>query len=646
MKTRQKVLELVRDRASASSSEVAEVLEVTRQTAHHHLTALVRSGDLVQKGKGRATRYFLSPAVALPEVAAQLDEEAEDAQFFGSIGDSLRKRMRADDPLVAVAWALDYRLLPGFDERHEDHGPFGPLWETSDGRHPPPLGEVPDEAVSLWEKLSGLVEHPSLKARLNDLMWERRWSDRPYKYAIAAIKGYLGVAPPVADGMEYVYALTRAAALARQINNDGLHKVAVGDALRRAEAELASVEPMPGIALRMLDVALGDSEEGVRLRVADLLEQAAEVFDDPWIRDDIIDRQLATSSGGLERQRELQRQSVDKWLEHASRHSGMRRRLFLTRALEYARTYGFRDLAEEIRLEVQELEMDEGDIQTISGEVELPSDYIENTIAQIISADTWTNCLNRLLILGPLSGSLRRNTEFVRQMAEQYVFQHLVHPELLGPSNETIFVAGTAEEKAQLELSRHEATAIEMASLIVAEALDDTRASHGMPTKSELQVSFTTPLIDDNTAERIAASIEHYAKERFDECVMVLIPRIEGTIRELVRKIGSPTWSEPRSGVFGKQRSLRTLLAQLRDRLDEDWRRYLIALLVNPLGLNLRNIHMHGLALRGTREQAATLIHAAVYLASLRLSTTGDDDADRVNPDHTTAQPLPDVGPF
>ena len=311
----------------------------------------------------------------------------------------------------------------------------------------------------------------------------------------------------------------------------------------------------------------------------------------------------------------------------------MRRRLFLTRALEYARTYGFRDLAEEIRLEVQELEMDEGDIQSISGEVELPSDYIENTIAQIISADTWTNCLNHLLILGPLSGNLKRNTEFVRQMAEQYVFQHLVHTEVLGPWNETIFVAGTAEEKAELELSRHEATAIEMASLIVAEALDGIRATHGMPTKAELQVLFTTPLIDDTTTERIAASIEHYMHGRFDESVMVLIPRIESTIRRLVRRIGSPTWSEPRPGVFGKQRSLYTLLVQLKDHLDEDWRRYLVALLVNPLGLNLRNVHMHGLAPRGTREQAAALIHAAVYLASLRLSAHGDEDAERADSD-------------
>lgn len=83
---------------------------------------------------------------------------------------------------------------------------------------------------------------------------------------------------------------------------------------------------------------------------------------------------------------------------------------------------------------------------------------------------------------------------------------------------------------------------------------------------------------------------------------MVLIPRIERTIRQLVRQLRAPIWSEPRSGGFGRQRSLQQLLSQLEGHLDENWRRYLNTLLINPLGPNLCNVHMHGLALRGTRE--------------------------------------------
>ncbi len=57
--------------------------------------------------------------------------------------------------------------------------------------------------------------------------------------------------------------------------------------------------------------------------------------------------------------------------------------------------------------------------------------------------------------------------------------------------------------------------------------------------------------------------------------------------------------------------------------MDEDWRRYLFTLLVNPLGPNLRNVHMHGLASRGTREHAAALIHVAVFLTFARPESVG-----------------------
>ena len=564
----------------------------------------------------------------LPEVAAWLDEEAEDQKFFGTIGESLRGHLQADNPLAPVVWAFDYRLLPRFDDRREDHGPFGPLWETTDGQHPPPLSEIPDEAVSLWEKLSGLVTHPFLRARLNDLMWERGWSDRPYLYAVAAIDAYLALAPPVADGMEYVNPLSRAGGLARQINDGQRRKLVVEAAFRRAEAELAGAEPMPGIVLRLLDVALNDREEDVRSRVAGLLEQATEVFDDPWIRDDIIDRQVAISSGGLERRKELELQKVNNWIRHASTETGMRRRFFLMRALEHARTYGFRELAEQIRQEIQELGFGESDIQRISTEVEIPSEEIENTISEICSADTWPGCLGRLLVLGPLSGSLGQNREVVAQQLEEFVFQHLFDPEVLGPFNETVFRADTEEAKAKLHLSNYESISIDMASYIVAEALDEIRSRHNDPIKVELEEFFTTPIIDSDAAERIAASVVHYTRDRFDESVMVLVPRIESTIRQLVRAIGMPTWSEPRSGGFGKQRSLHVLLEQLKGYLDEDWLRYLNTLLVNPLGPNLRNKHMHGLALRGTRAEAAALIHAVVFLASLRRSIRIEDGAE------------------
>ena len=614
------------------------MLGVTRQTAHHHLAALVRSGDLTRTGSSRATRYH-RPSTTLPLVAAWVDDAAANARRLKGVGDSLRLRLRdPDDPLASTAWAFDYRLINPFRERerYDDIGPFGPLHHLVDWQpYPPPLDSVPDETISLWAKLSELVTHPYLRARLNDLLWERQWPEQSYLNAFTAIDGYLEYAPMV-DGIESSDALGRAFHLARALNDHNRAGRVVEAALQLAEMVLESAEPFPGVVLGLLDIALSHSEENARQRAAALLRQAMDVFDDPWIQEQIIGRQLAVTSGGPEQKRTMQRRSVDLWREQASAMTGMKRMFFLERALEHARTHQFNEEAEEILLELQELEFDEGEIQSISTEAELPGDYIENTISWICSADNWGDCLSRLLTLGPLSGSLQQNRETVRQQAQQFVLLNLFDQYARGPRNETIFTARSDEDKANVALARQESMAIDMASYIAAEALDRFHATHGNPPKAELEAVFTTPFIERGSAERIAASIEHYAHRRFDECVMVLLPRIERTIRELLRKIGQPVWRErphrSKKQLYGQQRPLWTLLSQLKDKLDEDWRSYLVTLLVKPLGHNLRNRYMHGLVDQTTREHAAALIHAVTYLAALQPEAPRRDDPDRTGP--------------
>ena len=55
---RTSILDLLADRASISSGEVADLLGVTRQTAHRHLAGLVRTGDLARTGQGRAMCFL------------------------------------------------------------------------------------------------------------------------------------------------------------------------------------------------------------------------------------------------------------------------------------------------------------------------------------------------------------------------------------------------------------------------------------------------------------------------------------------------------------------------------------------------------------------------------------------------------------
>ena len=624
--SRARILEFLAEKELVSSGEVGALLGVTRQTAHRHLVTLVRSGDLVRQGSGRGTRYALSPARALPTIAAQLDEAVDGAGRRRDIGGSVRKRLVERDGLRAIAWGLDYFFVVD-DGRSEDIGPFRPLLETPNGRYPPPVEKVEPHEVALWGELSGLVTHPFLRARLNDLLWERKWSSRPDMHARWAIEAYLDLTSVGGEALETADALGRARVLARQIGDEDLLGRVVEAALQGAEEELQRTEPpRPGIVLRLLDVALHHSGRETNRRAGQLLQRAKHLFNDPWIQDHIIARQLSIADS-RERTRELQRQAVDLWLGEASSVSGMKHTLFLEEALKRAQAHGLHDSAERIRVEIQEYkQLDHDEMQSISVQVDLPTDYIEQAISWISSADSWGGCLQRLVGFGPLSGNLKQNIDTVRRHAREFPLKRLMTYRVIGPWNETVFAPTTEGQWEELDLSRYEKTGIDMASHILAGALDRIQTTHGQPQRDELQAFFTTPIIDQDTAERMAASVGHYARGCYDDCVMVLLPRIERAVRELVRRLGAPIWREPQTSKkrrlsYGQQRTLRALLLSLKGHLDEDWHRYLTTLLINPLGSNLRNIHAHGLVARATREEAAALIHVAAYLALLELTT-------------------------
>jgi len=52
------VNDLLEERESFQTGDLARRLRISRQAAHRQLTALVGAGELVREGKGRATRYL------------------------------------------------------------------------------------------------------------------------------------------------------------------------------------------------------------------------------------------------------------------------------------------------------------------------------------------------------------------------------------------------------------------------------------------------------------------------------------------------------------------------------------------------------------------------------------------------------------
>jgi hypothetical protein len=121
-------------------------------------------------------------------------------------------------------------------------------------------------------------------------------------------------------------------------------------------------------------------------------------------------------------------------------------------------------------------------------------------------------------------------------------------------------------------------------------------------------------------AERIARGFELWWDGQSDESAHVVAPRLEAILREVARRLGLPVIREPVANRPGGVRSLGELLYALKGHVAPEkagWHAYLVHLLADPLGLNLRNVIAHRLRADVSEEDTALLLHAACFLRLL-----------------------------
>jgi hypothetical protein len=147
--------------------------------------------------------------------------------------------------------------------------------------------------------------------------------------------------------------------------------------------------------------------------------------------------------------------------------------------------------------------------------------------------------------------------------------------------------------------------------------LAEVRTLYGAPSEGELAGFLAEGPIEPEPAQRMAEAIGYYWRDEYDAAGHLLAPRLEAAIRHLCVELGIPVTRPPRGAEPGGVVTVGALLEDLRGRMDESWRRYLVHLLSDPLGMNLRNEIAHGLIPAVDQQLAALLIHAACFVTRL-----------------------------
>jgi hypothetical protein len=425
--------------------------------------------------------------------------------------------------------------------------------------------------------------------------------------------------------MERVQGLVRAAEVATELRDRELQAAVAHRAVTGIESELASGNERPGISLRLMDSLVRLPTEQRPDRLMYLLDKASEVYrNDPWQLDTILElkSQLVPESERVE----LRRAQVASWRNQAAEAEGLLRVSHLERAFEIANTFGLVEEAGALRIALQENRDRDLGLTEIAGETAFSTEEVEGFINQFLEPKTLADALLAFGTHGPPGGEPEELTATVeRQMREhpvQFVFPKVVlDPDVGVP----LFRATDMAGHLRTELARSRLLAARVWSIFGVDILLRMRERYDDPSHETITAAFVGQLVDEPIAERFARALELLWEHRADDSAHLSAPRLETVIRSLARTLRVPIMNEPQGDKVGSVRTLGGLLEALDGAFPTPgWHAYLTSLLVDPLGLNLRNVIAHGLRVAMSDQDAALLLHGAAFLRALRVEPAQD----------------------
>ena len=577
-----------------------------------------------------------------PEAAALLDEIARDECNINLLWSEFRRRAgETDSPAtVAALWALAYGYIESssLELRDTYGGPYRPLLESTASVYPPYVVNLHEhgEVLAVWLELSSLLKIPPVVARINDLLWVTRHGSEPHMRARTAVEHYLAAAQSAeCYGLSVALSLDRALDLAREINDQDLAAPAFQHATECLRLELRHGEAgrRPGVFMRLLrllvDLPTGDrpSDLGELILIAHrLLEE------NPTVREGLYQLEEALLRGDQERVAEVQRAWAEMLLRHAlQQEDGLARQHWLRRSLEVANNKpGASGMRDAILRHIQEVDPDSYDFVSIPVTIEMPAEQVEAIVEAIVGDDGIAPALERVaLARGAPAGDPEETERAVDVAAQEFVFRQLASRIILDDERRPILNLTTEEEKRRADVAEHETLEILLDAGITQAALDKI-AERYSPNSAELREFFLSEYVDADQADAFARGLEHYWSERFDESLHVALPRIEAVLRKVLAEAGGIVYSAPGASPGGV-RTLGLILDDLRPFFGKDhegWWRSLRTTLTDPLGLNLRNRYLHGLAGQATKLEAAAVLKIAAFLRFVRLSADSDDESE------------------
>ena len=555
------------------------------------------------------------------EIAELLEKLAKDTQDWHSIGSKLRvvEKETKDQSLVIFIYAFEYMFVEkSQSDYRERYGPFAPWIEMNDGVFPPPLKSLAEQDINPWLDVQKKVNNSFLVARLSDLLWERKVKPRPDLFAKQAIDAYLQLSHGNLNELEKAEYLIRALEIAKVINDRERIDNCILEIINSCDAELSQSEKKPGITLRLLEALAYLPNEEIPKKLDELLEKSfTNYINDPFITESVIElilKRVSEDNGEMSK-----RYLVNRWIEEGQKSAGIIKITHLEHALELARSFGFHELIDSIRVQIQNISESDLDLKELSVTTEIPVSEMEHFFSHFTDCISLEESLNKFGIYGPPSGHLNENNNLVDELSKEAPLQFLVTQQILDENNMPIKTGHGFDENRQLILVRQETTGIQVFATFSPDILKRLGEKFNFSNHEELTKFFITPIIPEEIAKNLANAFSFYFNDNFYTSALLLIPSLEAIFRNICRGIGLAVYQEPIGPKPGQTIGLGKIFESLQGKMDEDWRRYFYNSLCNPISLNYRNRICHGLLFSPKKSDVIVLLHIACNLRLMKL---------------------------
>lgn len=498
--------------------------------------------------------------------------------------------------------------------------------------------DFPDEAIEYYRKRAAITKNPILKARYCDVIWELK---KEVKYARLAIDSYLNCCTVYFDNVwdkELSDSLDRALSIASMMNDEGLidkslnmhqtfikklvkikrfrYLIDIMESIIRQKKKLKE-KINHKYLLSFIEEAISDYKKNSP-NSFHIQREFVEIIAEIWL---ILKNKVEWKKAKTR----IAESYVDEaeWKKVNYPTSNMVAAIFYKRAMKvYMDLGGFNDKIKELKLEIAKAnkKASETEFKRIESRVNIPMKHIADYLKRYKNRGP-LEILQIMSIDMSLIPSYKKAKETAIELSKQFITQRLVPVSIIKGN---ITVKWISEEKDKLEYNAIRNFQIGyrlMAKTLLIEVFNMLEELHSTYIETFIEYLSSSEIIDDERLELIELGLEAYNEQKYVPAIHILVFQIEGILRDLLGKLGLPTFVYRNDEM--RERLLSDTIVTLSkvEGVGKDFLKFIEIFLCDIRGDNIRNDLAHGLLTIDSfiKENAQLLLLILIKLAAFKI---------------------------